>query len=1625
MKNIWAVLVFLLLCTVSELGWSQNYCIGNNNPNGSDYCTPPQTGVPPLGSTGGGPFDVINQGTLNVNFLIPVFSRPGRGLNFNYALAYNNWLWYPIFSSTTQSMQWQHVPNWGWDTTTQLSGYYTSQQTQPGTCSAVPLAIMYANWTYHDTFGTAHVFPWTLWSDSRCGSTSASTLAPDGSGYTMTANTTPSVSASVLSRSGTTITLSVNSSTLKDSNGNENTFNGSAFFDTQSATTPVLSVSGSQSTSLTYSYTNPQPGTSNVAVNYSTYTIQTNSGCGGVTEWPATPNIRLPSSITMPDQSQYLFSYEETPGATSSSIVTGRIHSVTLPTGGVYTYNYPTQYINGTTPVTGGDTWCLDGTSMALQRVTPDGTWNYTRVYPGPEMDVQAPDATVTKIWFPGNGPSSNYATQQTVWPSGATTPISASRTFYNGCVWWTQICNFVLPITQTGVTNEFNVTMNSSSGNIATSLMAENDSVFTLSGLPLSAKEYDFGTNAKGALLRETDIDSYVAWDRPHTVTTKDGGGNVKKQTTYTYDQYGLTPSGAPQLTTVSAARGNSTTISYLVQGTSTLNQTIKYYDTGLPYTSTDVNGTAVTTNTYGSCGNSFLTNSTVTPPNLSVSATWDCDGGVPASITDESGKQTLYGYSSDPFWRLVYTTDPLNNVTSTIYHSPAQAESYMNFGANSTVDHEITMDGLGRPSVMQRRQLVATYASDSVQRTYDTLGRLYHITAPYYSAQLGGTAPNGTPTAETYTYDALSRPLQRTDGGGGTITNKYTANTANDVLITIGPIVSGENLKQRQLEYDALGRLTSVCELTSTANGGGACAQSTPQTGYLTKYVYGTNSLTVTENAQSGSFQIRIYTYDDLGRLTSETNPESGKKTYVYDADSNCGTSNGDLVKRTDYAGNVTCYAYDALHRVTTIKYPSGPNAANTATKNFVYDAATLTGNIVMQNTKGRLAAAYTCVTNCTVTTTYDAFSYSARGEVTDTYLSTNNSAGFEHFNASYWASGVMASLSGLPMVPTVYFGLANGTGLDGEGRVTKIADSSGQTLLAGVNYTTTGSSQPTGSLTQLSFGSGDSDNYSYDVNTSRLTQYQFNMGASPNTKSNTGNLIWNKNGSLLSLAISDQVNPTNTQNCSYSYDDIRRLSKTACGSVWTQTFSFDSFGNISKGGSSAFQATYSPSTNHISSLSGVAAPTYDSNGNLLTIIDSTSHNYTWDAEGKPLTMDGAAVTYDALGRAVEINKGGSNILQFVYDPTGHRTGYMQGQTFIAESVSFPGGAQKWYYPSYGNPYVHKDWLGTERLATTPTQTLVTDTGIAPYGEDYADSGPVFTLNFTGQDEDTVSGTLGHGLIDFPAREYSPIQGRWISPDPAGSAAVDLTNPQSFNGYTYVRNNPLAMVDPTGLDGCDWGDPISCVLTYGAYGGFGGAGLLGFSGPLSAGAVGNGGDDGWTFCCGDRNIVTAIYQTPGGAPRIKIAGPSQRVMSCEDNPVNDTGMSLSQNILVSKVLSVGFWTGILTSNVGVTTLSARTYINLVKTGGDWDPKNWPGIPGSSFYGGYVAAGNINFGATCSQFGFNTWFGGEVCQYGAGAYGHYFGNRPAKGIPFSGPSHGDQPADNMQIRQGLALGNC
>jgi RHS repeat-associated protein len=95
---------------------------------------------------------------------------------------------------------------------------------------------------------------------------------------------------------------------------------------------------------------------------------------------------------------------------------------------------------------------------------------------------------------------------------------------------------------------------------------------------------------------------------------------------------------------------------------------------------------------------------------------------------------------------------------------------------------------------------------------------------------------------------------------------------------------------------------------------------------------------------------------------------------------------------------------------------------------------------------------------------------------------------------------------------------------------------------------------------------------------------------------------------------------------------------------------------------------------------------------------------------------------------------------------------------------------------------------------VATTNSSGSVTGMDLlTPYGQAVSNSTSDFYL-YTGLDQDAINGS-DHAWY----RNYSTAQSRWLRPDPY-NGSYDLYNPQSFNRYNYVENNPLIFVDPSG---------------------------------------------------------------------------------------------------------------------------------------------------------------------------------------------------------------------------------
>jgi RHS repeat-associated protein len=85
-------------------------------------------------------------------------------------------------------------------------------------------------------------------------------------------------------------------------------------------------------------------------------------------------------------------------------------------------------------------------------------------------------------------------------------------------------------------------------------------------------------------------------------------------------------------------------------------------------------------------------------------------------------------------------------------------------------------------------------------------------------------------------------------------------------------------------------------------------------------------------------------------------------------------------------------------------------------------------------------------------------------------------------------------------------------------------------------------------------------------------------------------------------------------------------------------------------------------------------------------------------------------------------------------------------------------------------------------------------------PFGMEVAESGQAAggpsRMKFTGHERDDLTG------LDYMKARYSGwFQASFLIPDPA--IDVNPRNPQSWNRYAYVRNDPMNLIDPDGLEG------------------------------------------------------------------------------------------------------------------------------------------------------------------------------------------------------------------------------
>jgi RHS repeat-associated protein len=299
-------------------------------------------------------------------------------------------------------------------------------------------------------------------------------------------------------------------------------------------------------------------------------------------------------------------------------------------------------------------------------------------------------------------------------------------------------------------------------------------------------------------------------------------------------------------------------------------------------------------------------------------------------------------------------------------------------------------------------------------------------------------------------------------------------------------------------------------------------------------------------------------------------------------------------------------------------------------------------------------------------------------------------------------------------------------------------------------------------------------------------------------------------------------------------YIYDTAGRLlSGTAdvqrTGLVSQQDYTYDAFGNRTGAsrisgsvdclGGCELSPTIEQTTNHISG----SGAQYDAAGNLTFIQGTNNASYTYDAAG-------------SLVRAVA----GTDDRQFLYTADDERIATANGASWtwtvrgldgkvLREFTSYqpPGGLpiSNWQWTKdyvwrdgqllasvtptgsggTATQHFHLDHLGTPRLVTGNNGVQLSVHAYYPFGVELnltPSEQPAELMKFTGHERDLLANDP-HTLDYMHARYEMGAMGRFLSVDPVLGTAV---TPQSWNRYSYVRNAPITLTDPSGQ--CGEGD-------------------------------------------------------------------------------------------------------------------------------------------------------------------------------------------------------------------------
>jgi fibro-slime domain-containing protein/RHS repeat-associated protein len=669
---------------------------------------------------------------------------------------------------------------------------------------------------------------------------------------------------------------------------------------------------------------------------------------------------------------------------------------------------------------------------------------------------------------------------------------------------------------------------------------------------------------------------------------------------------------------------------------------------------------------------GNNLVIGSSGVTHSSGKSISFARDGaGRITSITDPMGKNLTYTY--DAAGDLVAVADRENQITRFTYDGNHRVLAIEDPRGITPLRNEYDADGrlirhidaFGKEveyihNLAANQEIVTDRLGHSRLLEYDDRGNVVHEVDALSNETLRTfdvrdhmlTETNAQGETKTYTYDANGNRASETDAEGNTTSYTYDSrgyartitdargkvtrheyDTVANLLSITDPLgnattftydARGEVLKQTDSEGNAI-----IYEHDSTGN----LTREIDPLGHATTYTYDANgnrltrTTTRTISTGIGTETLRwSYSYDDVGRLISTTDPDGSTASSAYEAA-------GNLTERVDKLGRHTTFTYNEMGRLVATIYPDG------TTETTDYDAEGRRTSAT--DRAGRTTRYEYDALGRLIATTYpdgsvESSTYDDTGRLESTTDARGNTTSYQYDHAGRHTRTVDA------------LGHVTSFEYDGNYRLTTVTDAKGR--ITRYRY------DDAGRQTEVAYPDGTSQVSAFDRMGRRV--------AETDQVGRTNTFGYDALGRLITVTDAlDQVT-------AYGYDEVGNRVRQTDANDHTTLFEYDSLGRqvrrtLPMGASETMEHDAAGNMIRRVDFNGATTTfTYDLNDHLTSrsYPDGTSVGFTYTLSGRRATaLDGGGTTayqYDSRDRLVRLADPFGRILEYGWDGQGNRT-------------------------------------------------------------------------------------------------------------------------------------------------------------------------------------------------------------------------------------------------------------------------------------------------------------------------------------------------------------------------------